>query len=436
MAIPSSRFALIVALSGVGFVAWSGRSWTALILVQLVLLTIFGIDALTSVSPHKIRVFREHPASIALGETAQISWAIENHASVAVRATVTDALWPSLRSTRRSVGLRLAAHGRHVATAELWPSRRGRFPLDSITVRVQTRWGLSSRRRTHRVSSVVRVLPAFPSRDELQRRMRQPRLIDVGLRTLRIKGSGTDFDQLRDYQPGDDPRRMDWPATARLQKPIVRQYRAERNQSVVLLLDNGRIMASSVADVPRVEHAMDAALGLTQVAIGLGDKVGMVTFDRQIRTVVPSNSSRAQQARISEAMYLLEPDLNESAYQAALVYAAARFRRRSLYVVLTDLAESVVEEAILPALATLSRRHLVVVAAVSDPLLNTWAVGTNNGSASEIFRQAAAISMLQQRRRNMVRLRAGGAIVIDAPPGELAHRVVDTYLELKASGRL
>ena len=436
MPVPSSRFALLVALSGLGFFAWSGRSWTALILVQMVLLTIFVIDALTSVSPSNVRVFREHPPSISLGETAPISWAIENHATAAVRATVTDALWPSLRPTRRSVKLRLAARGSHVATAELWPSRRGRFPLDTITVCVETRLRLSSRRRTHRVSTVLRVLPAFPSRDELQRRMRQPRVVDVGLRTLRLKGSGTDFDQLRDYQPGDDPRRMDWPATARLQKPIARQYRAERNQSVVLLVDNGRIMASSVADVPRVEHAMDAALGLTQVAIGLGDKVGMVTFDRQIRTVVPSHASRSQQARISEAMYLLEPNLNESAYQAAFVYAAARFRRRSLYVVLTDLAESVVEESILPALTTLSRRHLVVVAAVSDPLLNTWALGDNANSASNAFRQAAAISMVQQRRRNMVRLRAGGAIVIDAPPGELAHRLVDTYLELKASGRL
>jgi len=425
-----------MALTTIGFFFTSSRSWTTLWIVEAALLVVFVVDAAAGVSPARIKVFREHADAITLGETATMTWILENHTRTSATVTMTDALWPSLRATRRSVRVRVAGRSRHIATAELWPSRRGRFPFDDVTVRVASPMRLAVRHRTRSVPSTLRVMPAFPSRDEIQRRMRQPRIIDVGIRTLRVKGTGTDFDQLREFRPGDDSRRIDWAATARSQRPIVRQFRAERNQSVVILLDNGRIMAGSVAGVPRVEHAMDAVLGLTHVATHLGDKVGLVTFDRQVRTVAALSQARVQRARVAEAMYLLEPELAESAYLAAFTYATARFRRRSLYVVLTDLVESAVEQAILPAMPILCRRHLVVVAAVQDPEMQQWATPTAGAPASEAFRQAAAISLLQQRSRSSARLTAAGAIVIDAAPGHLTAKLVDTYLELKASGRL
>ncbi len=440
MPVPSGRLAFLMALAAIGLFFVTGNDWTLLWIIEAMFVVAFLADAFAGVSPSRITVTREHPDSIALGDRATMTWVMENHGRSAARVTVTDALWPSLRASRRSVSIRLASQARHAATTELRPSRRGRFPLNDVTVRVSSPLRLASRHRTRDVPSVLRVLPAFPSRDEIQRRMRQPRIIDVGIRTLRIKGNGTDFDQLRDFRPGDDSRRIDWAATARSQRPIVRQYRAERNQSVVILLDNGRIMAGQVgsgeAAVPRVEHAMDAVLGLTQVATHLGDRVGMLTFDRQVRTVVAASQSTVQRSRVAEAMYLLQPELSESSYLAAFTYATARFRRRSLYVVLTDLVESAVEEAILPALPILCRRHLVVVAAVQDPLIAEWAAGGHHASPSEVFRQAGAVAMLQQRRRSSARLAAAGAVVIDAPPGQLATRLVDTYLELKASGRL
>lgn len=436
MPVPSGRFALLMAASALGFFFWSGDDWRVLWLLEGALVVLLVVDALAGVTPAKINVVRRHPDSVTLGETTTLTWVVENLARTPAKVTVTDALWPSLRATRRSVSVRLGGRSRHAATTELWPSRRGRFPLDDVTVRVATPLRLSTRHRTRSVPSTLRVLPAFPSRDELQRRMRQPRIIDVGIRTLRVRGNGTDFDQLREFRPGDDSRRIDWAATARSQRPIVRQYRAERNQSVVILLDNGRVMAGAVDSVPRVEHAMDAALGLTQVATHLGDKVGMLTFDRQVRTVVAASQARSQQSRVAEAMYLLEPELSESAYLPAFTYATARFRRRSLYVVLTDLVESAVEEAILPALPVLARRHLVVVAAVQDPLVDEWARGGGHGATSDAFRRAAAVAALQQRRRSSARLAAAGAVVIDAPPGQLATQLVDQYLELKATGRL
>ena len=434
--VPTVWFAALAALSGLALFAWPGRSWWALLAVEVALLVLLVIDTVLCVAPKRIDVQREMVESVTLGEPIELTWMVANRSNRRARVTMVDALWPSLQAERRRVSATLASGARLRAGTRLQPTRRGRFPLGDVTVRVEGPLRMVSRQATRTVEGGLRVMPAYPSREEVQRRIRVPRVLEVGLRSIRVSGGGTEFDQLRDYRPDDEFRRIDWPATVRLQRPIVKQYRAERNQNVVLLLDNGRVMAGTVGGVPRVEHAMDAVLGVVQTATKLGDRVGMLAFDRQVRSIVVPTNGKSQLGRAAEAMYLLEPDYSESAYLAAFHYAAARFRRRSLIIVLTDLVEAAVEQALLPALPVLTRRHLVVVAAVQDPAVKQWAQGAAHQWPSEAYREAAAVNAMQQRVRATARLRAAGAVVVDAEPGALAAQLVDTYLELKASGRL
>lgn len=435
--IPTARFAALIAVTGLALFAWPGRSWLVLLVVEAALLLLFIADAIVCTSPRLIGVTREAPESVTLGETASIAWVVENRSRRTSAVTVTDALWPSLQFGQRRVDATLPGRGRKRVRTDLRPSRRGRFPLNDVTVRVVGPLRLACRQATRSVPGGIRVMPAYPSRDEVQRRLRIPRVLETGSRTIRARGAGTEFDQLRDYRPDDESRRIDWASTVRLQRPIVRQFRAERDQNVVVLLDNGRVMAGTVGEVARVEHAMDAAMALTQTATRIGDRVGLVTFDSQVRSiVVPSNGS-TQLARIAEAMFMLEPELVESAYLAAFSVAAQRFRRRSLYVVLTDLVEATVDQALLPALPILTRTHLVVVAAVQDPTVAAWArAGDRHDWPSEAYRQAAAVGALDRRATAVARLRAAGAVVVDSTPGRLGIELVDTYLELKASARL
>ncbi len=434
--VPTAWFAALVALTGMALFFWTGTVWWALLAVEVVLVIVFAIDATLCVSPKRIDVTREAPEAVTMGEQAELTWLIANRAGRGARLTMSDALWPSLGAERRRVSLHLPAGARSRSRSPFCPTRRGRFPLRDITVRVQGPLRLASRQATRSVPGGIRVMPAYPSRDEIVRRVRQPRVLEVGLRSIRVSGGGTEFDQLRDYRPDDDFKRINWPATVRLGRPIVQQYRAERNQNVVLLLDNGRVMAGTVGGVPRVEHAMDAVLGMVQASSKLGDRVGLLAFDRQVRAIVPPTNGKGQLGRAAEAMYQLEIEYSESAYQVAFATATTRFRRRSLYVVLTDLVEAVVDQALLPALPILTRRHLVVVAAVQDPAVLGWAKGARHEWAGDAFREAAAVGAMQQRARAVARLRAAGAVVVDAAPGALAVELVDTYLELKASGKL
>jgi len=399
------------------------------------LLALAAIDALLAGSPDRVEIEREMPRALALNVRGDVHWHLRNPGGVRRTVSFGDELAPSLRAGVRRARVALPGHGQATVSTEIIPARRGDFEINDLVVRVEGPLGLGSRQRRRSLPSLLRVLPPFRSRDEAELRIGQSRILEVGLRSSRGLGTGTEFDQLREYGPDDEYRKIDWAATARSGRPIVRTFRAEQNQRVVCLLDNGRVMAGRVANVPRVEHAMDAVLTLATVSTSLGDKFGLVTFDRQVRSVVAPAAGRGQVGRITRALYALEPVLVESDYRKAFATTVGRFRRRAMLVVLTDLVVQAVDESLLPALPLIARTHLVLVGAVRDPEVEAWA-SESVETTGDAHRRAAALASLAERDQAIARLRGMGATVIDAPPGDLASELADAYLRFKARGRL
>ena len=406
-----------------------------LLLADGALLLVALTDGLLAPAPGRVKVERTLPGILPLGAAGEVTWSLTNPLARRLRMALADELAPSLQPGSRRARLTLPPRGRVTVRTSIHPTRRGRFQLRELVVRAEGPLGLLARQSRRELPGLLRVYPPFRSRQEAEMRIDRARILEVGLRSAKGRGGGTEFDQLRDYSVDDESRRMDWAATARAGRAIVRTYRAERNQTVLLLLDNGRVMAGRVAGVPRVEHAMDAVLMLTAVATRLGDRAGLVAFDRRVRAVVAPGHGRGQLSRVSEAMYQLEPELAESDYRGAFVETLSRFRRRSLLVVLTELAEQAISETLMPALPLIVRSHLVIVASVRDPDLVRWAEATPE-EAGMAFRKAAAQDALDHRRHTMARLRGLGVTVVDAPPGELAPVLADAYLRAKATGRL
>lgn len=405
------------------------------VVATLALLALGLIDSLLAGSPDRIEVDRELPSAIALAVEGPVSWTLVNPGSVPVTVGFADELAPSLRADTRRGRVRLPARGRAEVTTRIHPSRRGDFPIERFTVRVEGPLGLGARQATRSMPALLRVLPPFRSRDDAELRITQARVLEAGIRSSRGLGTGTEFDQLREYLPDDDFRRIDWAATARAAKPIVRVFRSEQNQRLVVLLDNGRIMAGRVDGAPRVEHAMDACMALAAVSTGLGDKCGLITFDRAVRSVIAPAAGRNQLGRIARSLYGLEPVLAESDYRGAFSTAAARFRRRAMLVVLTDLSVQAVDESLIPALPLLARSHLVLIGAVADPEVEAWAEAEVTDAATA-HRRAAALRSLAERRDARARLEGLGATVVDANPTALAGELADAYLRFKARGAL
>lgn len=435
MPVPTRRLAAVLALGAAVVALVPGSGWVTLAVVNGLVLLTAVVDGLLAPSPRVVEVRRDLPGVVPLGATATVTWHVRSRLRRRVGVLVADELAPSLRAGDRRFRVRLDPAGEATASTTIRPARRGRFEPTEVVVRVDGPLGLLSRQRRRDLPGLLRVHPPFRSQKEAELRIDRARLLEVGLRSAAGRGGGTEFDQLRDYGPDDEFRRIDWAASARVDRPIVRTYRAERNQTVVVLLDNGRVMAGQVDDVPRVEHGMDAVMMLTAVATRLGDRAGLVAFDHEVRAVVPPAHGPAQLGRVTEAMYELEPALVESDYRGAFAETLARFRRRSLFVVLTDLVEQAVGEFLAPALPLICARHLVLVGAVSDPEVLAWARADPDGPGAA-YRKAAAVAALAERARTTARLQGLGATVIDAPPGRLAPLLADAYLAVKATGKL
>jgi uncharacterized protein (DUF58 family) len=429
---PTRRLAAVAALASVILIVVGEpiSFW----IVNAALVVAASVDALLA-RPSVVHVDRTTPDVVTLGVEGTVTWHIENRSSRRVHTAVADDLAPSLHAGTRRMKVRLRPHATAEVATTFVPSRRGRFEVTRLVVRIEGPLGLAARQRTIAQPDVIRVYPPFRSRDEAELRINRARILEVGLRSAQGRGGGTEFDQLREYTVDDEFRRIDWAATARTGRAIVRTYRAERNQTVICLLDNGRVMAGRVDGVPRVEYAMDAVMTVTTVATRLGDRAGLVAFDRTVRAVVPPAQARTHLGLVTEAMYQLEPALAESDYRGAFTETLARFRRRTMLVILTDLVEQAVGESLLPALPLIMRSHVVIVACVQDPEVVQWA-SMNVENAADAYRQAAAMSTLEERHRTAARLRGLGATVIDDAPGRMAARLADAYLEVKATGAL
>jgi uncharacterized protein (DUF58 family) len=425
MPVPSWRLVVAAAAGSALVLLLPLRTPWGLFAVDGALLLAALVDWLLATRPPELEVERELPGIVPLGTEARVTWTVAHRrdaprrAGRPLRVRLADELAPSLAAVTRRARVVLTPGGRASAATAIRPERRGRFSPTEIVVRVDGPLGLIARQGRRRLEGVLRVYPPFHSKDEAELRINKARILEVGLRSAQGRGGGTEFDSLREYGVDDEFRRMDWAATARANKPIVRTYRAERNQTVLLLLDAGRTMAGLVAGVPRLEHAMDAVMMLTAVATRLGDRAGMVAFDSEVRAMVGAGHARDQLSRVTEAMYSLEPKLVESDYRGAFAATLARFRRRTMLVVLPLIA----------------REHLIVVASVTDPEVTQWATSSPL-EAGAAYRKAAATAALADRRRTVARLRGLGAVVVDAPPGRLAPDLADAYLKVKATGRL
>lgn len=428
------RLALLAALISPLVLLSVNNPWLILSAVIGVTSLAWLIDLFLTPSPETVLIERRLPKSITLDRTAAAGWVVTNRGARTASVHIVDEFAPSLRAVTRRVSVEIAPGRTATIETDLEPMRRGRFQIAELALRVDGPLGFAARQQTRWIPQEVRVFPRFPSRAEAEMRLRRSRL-DMGLRSARMRGGGSEFEQLRDFTVDDEFRKIDWSATARANRLIVKTFRTERNQTVINIMDNGRLMAGQVAEVPRAEHAMDAIMAITTVANGLGDRVGLLVFDDDVRTAVPASSGATQLSKIINGMFDIEPELTESDYHSAFTQVLLRFSRRTMLIIHTELVEQTIYDFLLPALPLLTRSHVVVIAAVQDPEVQRWARSVPE-SGEDVHRHAAATVNLAERRRAISELRRAGATVVDAPPGKLAARLMDHYLDVKATGRL
>jgi uncharacterized protein (DUF58 family) len=425
--------AALFALIGVLIVFVVPLGGVTVLVVGGVLAILVVTDVALAASPRAVSFERSGASSARLGEAADVTLTLVNSGPRRLRGRVRDAWPPSAGATPSSWQVNLDAGDRARLTSVLVSTRRGERSAASVTIRAIGPLGLAGRQRTRQAPWTLRVLPAFTSRRLLPDKLARLRELDGSVVAI-VRGQGTEFDSLRAYVGGDDPRAIDWRATARRNDVVVRTWRPERDRQVLLVLDTGRTAAGRVGGAPRFESTLDATLLLAALARHAGDRVGLLAYDRVLRASVGMTRQNDVLPAVMRATASLEPALVETDVGAVVAAVLRRLRRRSLVVWFTALEPAAVEAGLLPIVGSLVKRHTVVVASVSDPRHDELA--SNRGDAFASYGAAAAEAATSERARVSAALRQRGVIVVSAPPAEFASIVADTYLDLKAAGRL
>ena len=428
---------LLVFLAGIpislGAVTIHPRLWTVWITYLGAAITLAGLDALLALPRRKLRVTAVVPEQVFIGETgtATIELAAGRRgAALEVLAELDDDLAPQPPS---QVVMRAAGAGqpaRAKVSVTLAPRRRGDHALRTVHVRWTGPLGLLEQRVAVAIDQRVGVVPNLGAVRAVALRMFSDHNFMAGLKVEKFLGDGSEFASLREYVPGLDHRAIDWKSSARHRKLLCQEFRAERNHQVVLAVDAGQLMSEPVGGVPKLDHAINAAILLGWFCLRTGDRVGLLGFDERVRQWAEPAGGMHTFQRLQALSAEIDYRRVETNYTLTLAELSTRLRRRSLVVLFTDFLDTVTAELMIDNVTRLARRHLVLFVAVRDPSLETRALARPR-SLGTLHQAVVAGDFARERQLVLERLRRAGAHCIDTAPAGFSMALVNRYLDIK-----
>ena len=393
----------------------------------------FGLDVALGPRDRDIRVIRKLPDHFVLGAAATIVYEIENHSSRAVRIGVVESPTRTLDDNGDSTVATSAPNTKVVIERSMVPIARGRDRLGALYVWYENSIGLLRRRLKIPADEAIRVYPDLSAVERYGSLRLRNRLIEAGLRRMRLRGIGTEFESLRAYSEGDAFRSIDWKATARRGKLMVAAREVERSQDIVILLDCGRLMTARIDERRKLDYAVTAALSLASIASLASDRVGFVAFAREILAARAPRSTAASIRALSDAICDIEPRFEESDYAHAFAFARSHLHRRSLIVFLTDAIDPVARGPVLAELRSLAKHHVVLCAFISDGAVAD-ALAHAPLSIAGAYKAGVALGLRRERASATATLERLGIGAIDVPARSLSTATIDAYLRIKQRG--
>ena len=400
-------------------------NWGLLLaLLLLALLDAFRLKRLPSP-----RLSREIPGSLALGRWSDVQLILEHDFSQPLSVQIFDHVPSGLDFEHLPLIVELQPGQHSRIDYRLRPLKRGYFSFEHCDINLPSPLGLWSDKRILDVADHTRAYPDFARLYGGQLLAVDNWLSQLGVRQRQRRGLGLEFHQLREFREGDSLRQIDWKATARQRTPIAREYQDERDQQIIFMLDCGRHMRSQDGELSHFDHALNACLLLSYVALRQGDAVGLSTFaSEQPRYLAPVKGTSHLNTLLN-SVYDLNSSQRSADYQAAATQLLARQKRRALVVLVTNLREEDDDE-LLPAVKRLSQQHQVLVASLREDVLDTLRQSPVQ-TLPEALAYCGTVDYLNARAELHERLNAHGVLVMDALPGNFGAALVTRYLGWK-----
>ena len=396
---------------------------------DLAVLAVFVVTGWTASRWSQVTVSRTYDAVLSVRAANKVALELESTAPVTLSIEVRDEAPLNCEAKGNEFSLRLSPRRAKSVEYTVVPQERGADEFRATFVRFLAPLGLAMIEQRIDNPTPVRVYPNVRKVRDFDLLKQKGRLSQVGVRKSRIRGLGTEFESLRDYND-DDFRFIDWKSTARRGKLVVKNFEQERNQSVIVCLDLGRHMLGEIEGVSKLDHALDAALMLFHAAETSGDLVGLFAFNDAVRAFVAPKRGKAQVAAVLRAAHDLQAEPVQPHYAKAFTFLSSKWKRRSLVVLFTDAENDDQADELAEALGPLRRQHLVIVVRVKDPRL-AGLLTLPVASERDLYSRAAATWYQSDRDRAAVRLAGGGLANLEAEPQDLSAALVSAYFDVK-----
>lgn len=469
--LPSSRLLCYAALGSLGWVVAAFLPGFVLLtlLFDIALAVLAVLDFALSPKPRDFDLEREFEGKMNLGAPNRVTLRVRSRAKLPVVVSLRDETPESfaissdaptrfrLQTAMPELArfqIRVEPRGSAEVTYGLTPNRRGDFRFGRLHARTTSGLGFWHRQFEREFDSQARVYPDTSAVRRYELALREGKMRDIGLHLLRLRGRGTEFESLRDYTSDDEFKSINWKASARRGKLISTNYEIERDQTILICIDCGRMMtsmavsrgttgaqdeetrnSSSAVPLSKLDCAINATVLLSHVAASMGDSVGLLLFADGVINYLPPRKGRVQTGQIIEALYAVQPSLVEPDYQVAFEHILARKVRRSLVITFTDIIDPEASRELLQNSAAIRRHHNALCVTINNLDVIDLANSYPNSSA-ELYDKAMAQRMLTQRGAVLEALRGVGVGIVDAQSSQLSVATVNRYLEMKSRGAL
>lgn len=395
------------------------------------LLLTAAIDLLSLPKRTSFTVEREVGRIASLQQHHRVNVTLSNSSSQAHHIELRDGVPQEFVPKPAQFSIRLSPRSRANVHYDVQSSRRGAFQIGDAHLRVQSRLGLWRRYFRYPLDSKVHVYPDMKQIAEYELLARTDRLALLGVRRTRKIGQDNEFERLRDYTRDDNPKHIDWRATARRNKLTVKDYQANQSQRLIFMLDCGRMMTNEADGISLLDHSLNAMLMLSYVALRRGDSVGLICFSDAIHSYVPPKSGMGHMNRLLHASFDRFPSLVESRYDQAFLHLSTNCRKRSLVVLVTNIIDEVNSLQVEQYLGNIVGRHLPLGVLLRDHRLFD-AADEPQPVGKALFRAAAAAEILTWRHQVITDLLHKGVLALDVMPEDMTAELINKYLEVKA----
>lgn len=391
------------------------------------------LDMLTLATKRSLKITRSVPSRFALGVAQDVELTVTNHGFTKARVQIFDGIPAEVEAEQMPWKGTIPRRGYLRVSYSVKPLKRGQLDFGEAHVLRSSPLGFWNLATFAAHPERMKVYPNYEPIIEYSLLALEHMETKTGIKYRNRQGMSREFHQLRDYQDGDVLNQIDWKATARRRELISRQYREQRDQNLVVMIDSGRRMRAIDGELPQFDHCLNATLLMAFIALRQGDKMGVLSFGGTNRWLPPIKGGHGM-TTILNHLYDYQTSREPSDFGEAVERLMTHQRRRSLVVVLTNLRSEDASDVI-PSLQALSQRHLVMLASLREKSVQDC-LSNPIRNVDDALLYGSTHHYLEERRNVFGTLNGHGIVTIDAVAQELPIALTNAYLEVKRSGRL